>query len=97
MNTPIDDYKFLNKITSIKDIAYEKLFKNYIDLKLQGPDKLIEINSTDQESLIKSLNNGFADPNYRIEWNDYRNTILLTQGPDQLRKLETTIFKIVNL
>jgi hypothetical protein len=48
-------------------------------------------------ALIKSLNNGYADPNYKIEWNDYRNTILLTQGPDQLRKLETTIFKIVNL
>jgi hypothetical protein len=48
-------------------------------------------------ALIKSLNNGYADPNYRIEWNDYRNTILLTQGPDQLRKLETTIHKIINI
>jgi len=48
-------------------------------------------------ALIKSLNNGYADANYKIEWNNYRNTILLTQGPDQLRKLETTIFKIVNL
>jgi hypothetical protein len=47
-------------------------------------------------TLIKSLNNGYADPNYRVNWNDYRNTILLTNGPD-LRKLETTIFKIVNL
>ena len=48
-------------------------------------------------TLIKTLNNGYADPNYKIEWNDYRNTILLTQGHDQLRKLETTIYKIVNL
>jgi hypothetical protein len=47
-------------------------------------------------TLIKSLNNGYADPNYRVNWNDYRNTILLTNGPD-LRKLETTIFKIINL
>jgi len=47
-------------------------------------------------TLIKSLNNGYADPNYRVNWNDYRNTILLTNGPD-LRKLETTIYKIVNL
>ena len=47
-------------------------------------------------TLIKTLNNGYADPNYRVNWNDYRNTILLTNGPD-LRKLETTIFKIVNL
>ena len=47
-------------------------------------------------TLIKTLNNGYADPNYRVNWNDYKNTILLTNGPD-LRKLETTIYKIVNL
>jgi hypothetical protein len=47
-------------------------------------------------TLIKTLNNGYADPNYKIEWTDYKNTILLTNGPD-LRKLETTIYKIVNL
>lgn len=47
-------------------------------------------------TLIKTLNNGVADPNYKIEWIDYKNTILLTTGPD-LRKLETTIHKIVNI
>lgn len=62
MNTPLEDYKFYSKIDNIKDIAYEKLFRNYIDLKLSGPDKLIEINSTDQESLIKQLNNGLPVP-----------------------------------
>jgi hypothetical protein len=48
-------------------------------------------------ALVKTLNNGYVDPNYKIDWNDYKNTILLTQGHDQLRKLETTIYKIVNL
>ena len=47
-------------------------------------------------TLIKTLNNGVADPNYKVEWNDYKNTILLTNGPD-LRKLEITIYKIINL
>ena len=47
-------------------------------------------------TLIKTLNNGYADPNYKVEWDDYKNTILLTNGPD-LRKLETTIYKIINL
>ena len=47
-------------------------------------------------TLIKTLNNGYADPNYKVEWADYKNTILLTNGPD-LRKLETTIYKIINL
>jgi len=47
-------------------------------------------------TLIKTLNNGYADPNYKVDWADYKNTILLTNGPD-LRKLETTIYKIINL
>jgi len=47
-------------------------------------------------TLIKTLNNGYTDPNYKVEWTDYKNTILLTNGPD-LRKLETTIYKIINL
>ena len=47
-------------------------------------------------TLIKTLNNGYANPNYKVNWTDYKNTILLTNGPD-LRKLETTIYKIINL
>lgn len=45
--------------------------------------------------LIKELNGGVVDPNYKIEWNDFKNTILLTQGSD-LRKLQTKINKIVS-
>lgn len=48
-------------------------------------------------TLIKTLNNGHTDPHFKVDWNDYRNTILLTQGHDQLRKLETTIHKIINI
>ena len=46
--------------------------------------------------LIKSLNEGVLDTTFRVNWQDYRNTILLTQGSD-LRKLSTKIFKIVTL
>ena len=47
-------------------------------------------------TLIKTLNNGYADPSYRVNWTDYKNSILLTNGPD-LRILKTTIYKIVNI
>jgi hypothetical protein len=47
-------------------------------------------------TLIKILNDGVVDPKFMVNWNDYKNTILLTNGPD-LRKLETSIYKIVNL
>ncbi len=46
--------------------------------------------------LIKSLNEGVLDTTFKIDWQNYRNTILLTQGND-LRKLSTKIFKIVTL
>lgn len=44
--------------------------------------------------LIKSLNEGVLDTTFRINWQDYRNTVLLTQG-DDMRKLSTKIHKIV--
>ena len=46
--------------------------------------------------LIKSLNRGVLDTKFIINWPDYKNSVLLTQGED-LRKLNTSIYKIVNV
>ena len=46
--------------------------------------------------LIKSLNGGTLDTSYIIDWNEYKNCILLTHSGD-LRKLDTKIFKIISL
>ena len=46
--------------------------------------------------LIKTLNEGVLDTSFRIEWVNYRNTVLLSQG-DELKKLSTKIHRIVNL
>jgi hypothetical protein len=46
-------------------------------------------------TLIKSLNGGVLDTRFIINWQDYKNSILLTNGPE-LRKLDTAIFKIVD-
>ena len=46
--------------------------------------------------LIKSLNGGTLDTSYIIDWNDYKNCILLTHSGD-LRKLDTKIYKIITL
>ena len=45
-------------------------------------------------TLIKSLNGGVLDSKFVVNWQDYKNSILLTQGED-LRKLNTSIHKIV--
>ena len=46
--------------------------------------------------LIKSLNNGFLDKRFPIEWNDYKNCILLVQT-DGFNKIDTKVKEIINL
>ena len=47
-------------------------------------------------TLIKELNGGKPDPSYRVDWNDYRNCILLTRG-DELKRINTRLHKIIEL
>lgn len=46
--------------------------------------------------LIKKLNGGVVDTKFPIQWQHYRNTILLTQH-DDLKQLKTKIHKIIEL
>jgi len=45
-------------------------------------------------TLIKQLNGGVLDTSFAINWQDYKNSVLLTQG-DDLKRLNTTIHKII--
>ena len=46
--------------------------------------------------IIKTLNGGVVDPSFKINWQHYQNSILLTQE-GQLKQLNTKIHKIVEL
>ena len=46
--------------------------------------------------LIKSLNNGVLDKRFPIEWNNYRNCILLIQA-DGFNRIDTKVKEIINL
>jgi hypothetical protein len=46
--------------------------------------------------LIKKLNGGVVDTRFQIDWQHYKNTILLTQQ-NELRQLKTKIYKIIEL
>jgi len=46
--------------------------------------------------LIKKLNGGVVDTRYQVDWQHYKNTILLTQQ-NELRQLKTKIYKIIEL
>jgi hypothetical protein len=55
---------------------------------------LYTINSLNR--LIESLNGGVLDTNFRVEWNDYQNCILLTKGAE-LKRVNTKLFRILEL
>ena len=57
-------------------------------------NSLYTINALNQ--LIKSLNSGVVDTSFIINWQHYKNCILLTQH-NELKQLNTRIFRIVDL
>jgi hypothetical protein len=46
--------------------------------------------------LIKKLNGGVVDPSYRVNWQHYKNCILLTNH-NELKQLNTKVYKIIEL
>ena len=62
MNPPIEEYKFMKGIDGIIDQAYFTLFEKYMIYKLRGPEKAIQIDETDQESILIKKNGGFPMP-----------------------------------
>ena len=60
----------------------------------KGTNTLYTINALNE--LIKSLNDGVVDRNFPIEWEHYKNCVLLTQH-NEIKQLNTKIFKIVDL
>ena len=55
---------------------------------------LYTINSLNR--LIESLNGGILDTNFKVDWNDYQNCILLTKGAE-LKRVNTKLFRILEL
>jgi len=55
---------------------------------------LYTINSLNR--LIESLNGGILDTNYKVNWLDYQNCILLTKGAE-LKRVNTKLFRIIEL
>jgi hypothetical protein len=47
-------------------------------------------------TLIRHLNDGVLDTSFKINWEEYKNCILLTKG-DELKRVNTKLHKIVEL
>ena len=46
--------------------------------------------------LILDLNNGVSDSHYQVNWDEYRNAVILTDG-DGYKILKTTLFRIIDV
>ena len=100
-----------NKLFVLESLDGEKIMLTYnVDMGNTSRDSILDntilvhrkkqtntlytINALNE--LIKSLNNGVLDKRFPIEWNDYRNCILLIQT-EGFNKIDTKIKEIIKL
>ena len=107
-----ESYSILfNKIFVLESLDGEKIMLTYnVDMGNSSGDFLVNntilvhrkkqtntlytINALNE--LIKSLNNGYLDKSYTVNWNDYKNCILLIQT-DGFNRINTKVKDIINL
>ena len=105
-------YKVLfNKIFVLESLDKEKVMLTYnVDMgytdgefavgntilvhRKKQTNTLYTINALNE--LIKSLNNGVLDKSYSINWDDYKNCILLVQS-EGYNRIDTKVREIINL
>tara|TARA_R100001082_G_C4305560_1_gene134406 strand:- start:238 stop:642 length:405 start_codon:yes stop_codon:yes gene_type:complete len=107
----IDTYDIIfNKIFILKDVDNNKelmctynieskenptILENTISLhRKKQTNTLYTINALNE--LIKTVNNGILDTSYQINWDNYRNTMLVT-NEEGLRKINTAIHDIIRI
>ena len=100
-----------DKIFVLESLDKEKIMLTYnVDMNNSTKDSMVDntilvhrkkqtntlytINALNE--LIKSLNNGVIDKSFAVNWNDYRNCILLIQT-EGFNRIDTKIKEIINL
>ena len=111
-NTIQSSYVILfNKLFVLESLDGEKIMLTYnVDMNNSSKESMVEntilvhrkkqtntlytINALNE--LIKSLNNGYLDKTYTINWDNYKNCILLIQT-EGFNRIDTKIKEIINL
>ena len=100
-----------NKLFVLESLDGEKIMLTYnVDMNNSRIDSMIDntilvhrkkqtntlytINALNE--VIKSLNNGVLDKSFAVNWNDYKNCILLIQT-EGFNRIDTKIKEIINL
>ena len=111
-NTIQTSYVILfNKLFVLESLDGEKIMLTYnVDMNNSTADSMMDntilvhrkkqtntlytINALNE--VIKSLNNGVVDKSFAVNWNDYKNCILLIQT-DGFNRIDTKVKTIINL
>ena len=100
-----------NKLFVLESLDGEKIMLTYnVDISNSSVDSMIDntilvhrkkqtntlytINALNE--LIKSLNNGVIDSKFLVPWENFKNTLLVTNS-EGLNKISTRIFKIIKI
>ena len=70
--------------------------KNTISLhRKKHSNTLYTINALND--LIRELNNGVLDKTFSIDWDDYKNCILLFDSENSIQRINTKLYKIIDI
>ena len=100
-----------NKIFVLESLDKEKIMLTYnVDMNNSSSESLVDntilvhrkkqtntlytINALNE--LIKSLNNGVIDKSFAVNWDDYKNCILLIQA-EGFNRIDTKVKEIINI
>ena len=96
-----DRYKKILTYNIVKDkTVFSDVIKNTISLhRKKEVNSLYTLNALNE--VVKIQNNGILDSKFSVEWEDYRNTLLVTykedDGEQKLRRINTRLISVVNI
>ena len=96
-----DRYKKILTYNIVKDeVVFSDVTKNTISLhRKKEVNSLYTLNALNE--VVKLQNNGVLDPKFSVEWEEFRNTLLVTykeeDGEQKLRRVDTRLISIVNV
>ena len=96
-----DKFKKILTYNIVKgDTLFSNIVKNTITLhRKKDINSLYTLNALNE--VIRSQNNGELDEKFSVDWEDYKNTVLVTykedDGTNVLRKINTRLISVVNV
>ena len=96
-----DRYKKILTYNIVKDqTVFSDVINNTISLhRKKEVNSLYTLNALNE--VVKIQNNGLLDSKFSVEWEDYRNTLLVTykeeDGEQKLRRINTRLISVVNI